>query len=194
MMDIIDRIDEYATDTSPILCDGSDFIGPIRPPTTPERQVTGFVIEWLDEARYLAREFMHRMQQMAEQFQLVLTFASEGSRLLSPVAPQCLRPVIEFGPKNWHYELLRIPPYWQFPISYGAWFASPLRIAVRNAWPELTTPSFPIPPRPGYDFSAWATSDDDQHGPHHQHGWNAITPHRRPVTTTRRRDGRRNRG
>lgn len=71
---------------------------------------------------------------------------------------------IEFGPSTWHYELQRdciVPLQLQFPGAqlHRPW--TPLAAAVWDAWREFTRPNFPLPPRPGYDFTCYDTFVND---------------------------------
>ena len=197
---------EYASDTSPVLCDGSDFIGPRRPPPTyPSRKhgplISGVIAVSLesgwDDAMARLREAIENLGAQATAFftsytwEPVWTFTIGGYRLPDDpaTAPRCLRPpiAIEFGPQNWHHEMVR--PQLQFPRQF-LW--SPLQVAVWNAWHDFTAPDIPTPPRPGYDFTRWATDDHPTTGPH-QPGWNTTNTARRQTATARRRNERRRR-
>ncbi|MHA0288288.1 hypothetical protein ACXYX3_17785 [Mycobacterium sp. C3-094] len=197
---------EYASDASPVLCDGSDFIGPRRPPPTyPSRKrgplVSGIITVDIDTSGWQAamarlREAIESVGAQATAFftaysqtwEPVWTFTAGSYRLPEQSAPRCLRtPItIEFGPQNWHHEIQR--PHLQFPRA--TWLLTPLEVEVRNLWPVLTTPDIPTPPRSGYDFTAWATDDHPTTGPQ-QTGWTAAnTSRRRPATARGRNDKR----
>lgn len=188
---------EYATDTTPVLCDGSDFIGPIRPPRP---QITHrdiayritidtYARAW-DEARQTLVWIQERLERLSSQF-ATLTFTLPNP---APQPPKCLQPhaTITFGQQNWHHELLRIPPDRQFPRPY--YLRSPLEIAVSQLWPEFTAPDFPTPPSPGYDFTAWNDTTPPTTGPEQHPRRDTPTPHHHRPATTRRRNGRRTRG
>jgi hypothetical protein len=211
----------YTDDDTEILCPGSE-IG--VPPTVPEgrnhqsyRSTTRRMIEFgvvMDEcaevfARF-AQEWRRREIRWLEAIQswpdptLNLDFSAwfGHNHVTVPGVENhpwwrehCTPPVtVDLGPKLWHYELLRIPTERQFPRPYFR-FLSPIEVAVRNHWRELTAPAYPLPDRPGYDFTALtAQLERSDHGPNRRQ---PATPRHRgagqpaPATMRRRQRGRR---
>lgn len=207
-----------AEDDSPIVCDGSDFIGPLRPPTRHINQVAiitvvpnieGFadgVRRAMAQAAEVFDEAFRSMERSLREFldgidwqewgPFIHTASLPPSQWPQPRSdlPPAYKPGISFGQHNWHFEMQRIPPELQFPRPYlTPLFVSPLAYDVHQLWREFTAPTFPIPESPGYDFSAWADTEPPTAGPEQRHGWNAITGPRRPATAARR-NGRRARG
>jgi hypothetical protein len=183
---------EYASDTSPVLCEGSDFIGPMRPPPTYEQRKQhsdlgfGYIQIQIEGLGARAQATFTAYDQT---WTPTWTFVVGGRIRPEPTPPACLQPAvaIEFGPQNWHYEMQPRPL--QFPRT----FRTPLEYDVWNLWRAFTAPDIPTPPRPGYDFSAWADNQTPTTGPEQHHGWNALNGARRRGTA-RRRNGRRTRG
>ena len=158
-------------DISPIVCDGSTFIGPLRPqPRYTSVQGSwkysqGGYITWSGsiiiggpdgggaEPAYLTITPNTGILNMPvitwPKWDLEsLTF--NWSDWLGPKEPEpvCAGPIpevdVEFGPQNW------LPP--QEPVHVP----DPLKTKVWNRWNEFTKPEpIPVPASPGYDFTAY---------------------------------------
>ncbi|MCG7592407.1 hypothetical protein [Mycobacterium sp. PSTR-4-N] len=194
-----------AQDDSPIICKGSTVVDPDAKRVT--RTGVVFVSINVDD---VARHMEQMRQRWAQFFEEIAdSFAQLGrqfneaansmAELLGPRPkhpPQCLWSGVNitFGQHNWHYELQVLRPALQFPrvFQYPHYrILNPLELEVHQLWPQFTAPGFPVPPRPGYDFTAWAV--DVQHGPPQRHRADVRTDPRRPATAARR-NGRRARG
>lgn len=205
----------YTEDESPVLCEGSEFIGPRRPPARPVQVVNSFVdVRIIPDFRGLTDHMTRMMerwramfQQIAEEFvpavhaTLWMPHMRDGvvfsGRIAFDELNQCAKPgpvpvpegiTVEFGPQNWIHEIRRIPPERQFPRPY--WLRNPLDYAVNQHWQQFTAPTFPVPEAHGYDFSRYATNDDDPIWVHRPARHARI--HTRPAhtTTRQRRHGR----
>lgn len=161
----------YAEDDSPVLCEGSEFIGPQRPPRPAALVSIGVilvrVLPELDEfaaAMIRLREhfdFESAMRQMVSAFDHNTMYVlGHGLPQSEPDGEDTCKPQpaadvdITFGPQNWIHEIRRIPPERQFPRPWPRFF-SPVEIAVRDHWHQFSAPSFPVPEAPGYDFTAF---------------------------------------
>lgn len=191
----------HADDDSPILCEGSDFIGPPRPPVqrTPRREIAITIIPAFDAESW--DRFRRQLEQIRAAWDRMFV-QIRGSWLIPqdpivfdefyrPPKP-CPTPVdvkVEFGPHNWIHEIRRIPPERQFPRPWPRFF-SPAELAVRNHWHQFTAPSFPVPPRPGYDFShytndtqpTWVLTADHNARPQTRPARTSTRQHRRGRT------------
>lgn len=203
----------HAEDNSPILCDGSNFIGPIRPAPDVRDPVINIRIEPYFEFIVgfggVARVFQQLQQQFGQ-----LTYSGIGFLGIRPGAPwfqyltydephqltECAPTpddiTIEFGPQNWIHEMRRIPPpdrQWPRilvpPIEYEV---PPIEYEVAALWPKFTAPNYPIPDRPGYDFSTYA--DDDPAWAPTADTRARTTPRSAHTTARQRRRGRSHRG
>lgn len=173
-----------ADDDSPIVCDGSDFIGPRRPPSAElgsigiRREVPFLVL--IDTDAFSAA--LRRMQEQWDRFfesisttdwQVIIGGRTWTERLtvLHYTEQECSAPApdvdVTFGPQNWIHEVRRSLESSADPESYWGLgnLTNPLRRSVQQQWDQFTAPDFPVPPSPGYDFSAYA--HDIQHGPQH---------------------------
>lgn len=199
----------YAADDSTVLCEGSDFIGPRRPPQL-SRQISFKVNVELFNAAVFNRlaERMAAQRPYFEAFRASVEHLAADAQILRgrmhpcevvPVfaprrmnrgfiggivvfdelyderdnLPEPLPDVtVEFGPQNWHYEMQPPPAGW--PVG--------VMVQVRRNWRDFTAPDFPVPDRPGFDFTPYAPDDTPPR-------WTAPPParhHTRPPATVRR--------
>ncbi|WP_458317127.1 hypothetical protein [Mycolicibacterium brisbanense] len=219
----------YAEDDSPVLCEGSDFIGPRRPPDRPVQVVNSVVaIRIVPDFSGLVEHFARvaerwngMFHQIAEAF-IPMVEMAQGMPQTRDQAPRlgimrgapwiiqfddrnvfsgriafdelygCVKPspmpvpegiTVEFGPQNWIHEMRRIPPERQFPRPWPRLF-SPTELAVRAHWDEFTAPDFPVPERPGYDFTHYAKHDHPTWAP--TADTTRARPIQRPTHTTAR--------
>uniref|UniRef100_A0AAU8GMS0 Tail assembly chaperone n=1 Tax=Mycobacterium phage Farewell TaxID=3158893 RepID=A0AAU8GMS0_9CAUD len=189
----------YAEDDSPVLCEGSEFIGPQRPPRPAARREIGVI---LVRVRPELNEFAAAMNQFREYlesamremisainrdlFEYVLThgrWSTTADDATRKPRPDC-DVDITFGPQNWIHEILRIPPERQFPRPWPRFF-NPAELAVRDHWHQFSAPNFPVPEAPGYDFSHYANDDHPTWALTADH--NARAQPRPARTTTRQR-------
>ena len=227
----------YAEDDSPVLCEGSEFIGPRWPPAQPvwvggvaAIRIVPDIHGFAEAFARVAERWRDMFEQMAEAFAPAVDVTLWMPHMRDHSAPpflgtvrgapwvvfrdrhdhnvfsgrlafdevyQCTKPnpvpvpediTVQFGPENWIHEIRRIPPARQFPRPY--WLRNPLDYAVDQHWQQFSAPSFPVPEALGYDFSRYATSDDDPIWIHRPDA-NARTNTRPPHTTARqRRHGR----
>ncbi|WP_286212779.1 hypothetical protein [Mycolicibacterium mageritense] len=191
----------YADDDSPVLCEGSEFIGPMPPPVwltnvaavRIEPDVRGLA-EYFTQA---AERWRGMFQQIAEAFAPVVDMTLWMPHTHDQMAPRlgvmhgapwiqfngltalsghiafdelhrCTKPTpvpedisIRFGPENWIHEIRRIPPELQFPRPYPRLIVSPAEWEAHAHWTQFTAPNYPIPDRPGYDFSRYAHDDQE---------------------------------
>lgn len=177
-----------ADDDSPVVCEGSDFIGPQRPQyqqagsyrvaLVPDTFTIRFVFD-AEAMQRIAEQWRAAMQLMQEQFesfthtvynryQSLFQMQTWTFHVAPDVPTECATFPndldIQWGPQHWLCEMKRIPTQLCFPSPYYR-FLTPAETAIRQAWNEFTTPNYPIPERPGYDFSAYA--HDVQYGPEH---------------------------
>jgi hypothetical protein len=210
----------YAEDDSPVLCEGSDFIGPRRPPQL-RRQISfkvnvelfnAAVFTRLAERIAATRPYFEAFRASAERLAAdaqILRGRMHPCEVVPVFAPRRMNRgfiggivvfdelyderdnlpepgplpdiTVEFGPQNWHYELQRkrSDQYW-VPVSR---WQPPLIWEVRNRWREFTAPDFPVPSRPGYDFTRYVPADEPT-------VWaappSAARHHTRPPATARR--------
>jgi len=192
----------HADDTSPVLCDGSDFIGPVRAhgltdaerlrrameTAEPRPEIYFHIVvdhrrSWRLQ-RY--REYMEQLRSILvwPQWQIPDISLDVGQWFIGPRGHhqtggiiydewhQSINPVerplpeIDWtpGPHNWGYELRtreEHPP--QLPRGWR-WLESPpnpLQPLIDQHWHEFTAPENPLPEPPGFDFSAYVTSDHE---------------------------------
>lgn len=214
-----------AADDSPVICEGSEFIGPRWVPEQFRQQVAD------EEAAYERREFFNVGVRPREPREIVMQIIVSQSRIrdsfreamqrfgewaeqlaVDPqweitgpgqftlhdwfgdsTAPACTAVpdiAVTFGPQNWIHEIRRIPPSLQFPRSLPSFrLVSPLEAVVRQHWPEFTAVDDHAPPRDGYDFSQYAT-EDEQHGPAPRRQQDRGPIQHGPPATARRRGAR----
>ncbi|MGV0595686.1 hypothetical protein [Mycolicibacterium porcinum] len=207
----------YSDDDSLVLCEGSDFIGPRRPPAPQVWVDNVATIRIVPSFRGLSEHLAQAVEQWRGMFQqLAASFAPvvnlmQGAPWLIQFRDRnvfsgriafdelygCAKPhpapvpegiTVEFGPQNWIHEMRRIPPALQFPRPWPRLF-SPTELAVRDHWQQLSAPSFPVPDAHGYDFTRYANEPDPIWV--HRPGLNARTNTRPAHTTARqRRHGR----
>lgn len=204
-------------DDSPVLCEGSGFIGPKRPPFFAKREIAirivpdmrGFA-EALQLAQQRFRELAESMSLTHRQWRLGAVRGAPwiqfhdrdvfSGRIAFDEAYQCAKSspmpmpegiTVEFGPQNWIHEMRRVPPpALQFPRQWPRLFVSPIEYEVDAHWQQFTAPCFPVPEAHGYDFSRYATSETDPIWVHRP-GLNARTDTRPAHTAARqRRHGR----
>lgn len=153
-------------DTSPIVCDGSRFIGPRRPEPGYANGgvITGTLgtlyITIKPDIEALTAAWTHTANQLAAltQWPKVTFYGPHWSVIGGKFAPPwviwkepepvCPGPVpevdVEFGPQNW------LPA--QEPVTVPAVFQT----QVVDRWQHFTKPEpTPVPASPGYDFTAF---------------------------------------
>lgn len=139
-------------DKSRIVCDGSSFIGPLRP--EPEYASGGIIAaaiatDWpaLTWPTFDFAPLVAQMKDIAAQFaSMTATFTLWLPGETEPEPLDCEPAadiVLEFGPQNW------IPP--QEPVGVPAKFAT----AVLSRWSQFAKEDIPAPASPGYDFSRY---------------------------------------
>lgn len=151
----------YAEDDSPILCEGSTFIGPPRPCDEPVSTPVSIVVA--DFGTYVAAD-LRGWRGLFQQTRALFEVLARDSRAtpfkaIDPITfgrcrveHSCPRGdiVVEFGPQNWHYELRpRVSAVQQLPSL----------LVDPQTWAEFAR-QFPVPPRPGLDFSDYVENDD----------------------------------
>jgi hypothetical protein len=155
-----------AGDDTPTLCEGSEFIGPKRPPAewgTARYQIsisigmdtTDFIQALHDRMAELMFGpcFAEAMRTFGGSMPSVRLFDSGWSQIAEYTYPepvQCTDDiVVEFGPQNWVHEFRRIPNH-----SSWSYVVTPNTQAVAMLWDKFTAPDYPIPVSPGIDFDA----------------------------------------
>lgn len=146
-------------DTSPILCDGSTFIGPLRP-APPAHQVFQGVLDAIEMLTGVVASVPPPIK-----FNLWLPgdplWTDEASALAAPDhQPVCSDLVVEFGPHNWHLDFQYVPQNQQIPPLLTPWFhATPkgqLTYKIGDLWDEVT--AVPAPTPKPYDWSQIQTN------------------------------------
>lgn len=168
----------WGPDDIVVLCEGSDLIGPRRPPQPPQppRAPTEHAIGHayfqilVSVNPYVWARFREEMERIEAAFAPLgqtrglqaddwysgpVTY-DEAYRLRAE-PPACLRDDINWtpGPHNWHYEMQK-PPL-QFPRSPHPFFryVSPAEALIRQHWDAFNAPEYPLPEQPGYDFTKY---------------------------------------
>ncbi len=187
--------DDYRTDTddSPIICEGSEFIGPIRPEHEPWSVVVGsayipFTIivgpthaeRWHAIGRAIEATFARMLTQHLDheiiygrtrEHSIAHFTLNEGTWVIpADVVDTQQTPEIDWkpGPHNWGCELrIHTEPQWPNPVIGRALWdrCSPLHGLIRAHWDEFTQPEHALPAVPGYDFTEYNDDDTPRTGP-----------------------------
>ncbi|MCT7369442.1 hypothetical protein [Mycolicibacterium llatzerense] len=179
-----DPVYNHDEDTSPILCQGSDFIGPMQDEwriLRPRREVNiRIVVDYQDSWRLRRyRDYMEQLQTilvwpewriLGNPFDARQWFIPRGAHQSSIVYDEYAQavsaveqplPQIDWtpGPHNWGCELRTRSEQvlWEWGWSLSP---DPLQALVNEHWGEFTAPEHQLPQRPGFDFTKYVSDDD----------------------------------
>ncbi len=162
------RTDPYyfaQEDRSRVVCEGSEFIGPIRPKNglgwdTTERSIEVIIGDSAKKASDAMGKFLSSMESVLKSFEPFLGITVNPwlpGYIINPqtnfwVPPTVHCPtddlIVEFGPDNWKYEFHHVPG--QYPpmdmVKYQA------RTDIAKVWDDFFPPPI-VPDKPGYDFT-----------------------------------------
>lgn len=154
-------------DHSPVLCNGSTFIGPLWPEPVPWGNGPGWHVLGIvgngslefnpPEPLVKTIASVTKMFETLQSITYKLWLPGDDDTRIKVFVPPKHRPVcddvvVEFGPQNWRYEFVRVPTLKpKHPKLWALIGSNPLAASVWNLWPEFHR--IPTPEPRGYDFT-----------------------------------------